>query len=133
MQKSNALDVLEEISDSRSDPFTFIDLEIPTNSYMIACTNTHSFIEEGEDCSYTILVEYLEPLFHILGSDMRLFGSDMTLFGSNFNFKEPLVMLVVVLINFGVKNQVLQVSFKIVVGDLMLVFSHEFDGIIFCE
>ena len=44
---------------------------------------------------------------------------DMTLFGSNFKFQEPPVILVVVLINFGVKNQVPQVSFKIVVGDLM--------------
>ena len=41
-------------------------------------------------------------------------------------------MLVVSLINFGVKNQVPQVSFKIVVGDLMSVFSHEFVDIIFC-
>ena len=41
-------------------------------------------------------------------------------------------MLVVVLIYFGVKNQVAQVSLKIVVGDLMLVFSHEFAIIIFC-
>ena len=42
-------------------------------------------------------------------------------------------MLVSILINFGVKNQVPQVSFKIVVGDLMSVFSHEFANIIFCE
>ena len=57
---------------------------------------------------------------------MKLFGSDMTLFGSNFKFQEPPVMLVVVLINFGVKNQVPEVSFKIVAGDSMLVCSHEF-------
>ena len=42
-------------------------------------------------------------------------------------------MIIAILINFGVKNQVPQVSFKIVVGDSMLVFSHEFDDIIFCE
>ena len=42
-------------------------------------------------------------------------------------------MLVVVLINFGVKNQVPQVYFKVVVGDSMLVFSHEFADIKFCE
>ena len=71
-------------------------------------------------------MEHLEPLLHTL-------GSDMTLFGSNFKFQEPPVMLVAVLINFGVKNQVPQVSFKIVVGDLMSVFSHEFANIIFCE
>ena len=34
---SNYLDILEIISDFRSDPFTLIDLELPTNSYMIAC------------------------------------------------------------------------------------------------
>ena len=73
---------------------------------MIACTNTQSFVEEGENCASTISVEHLEPLFHTLGSDMTLFGSDMMLFGSNFNIQEPLVILVVVLINFGVKNQV---------------------------
>ena len=42
----------------------------------------------------------------------------MTLFGSSFKFQEPPVMLVAVLMNFGVKNQVLQVSFKIVARDL---------------
>ena len=59
--------------------------------------------------------------------------SDLILFGSSFKFQEPSVMLVVVLINFGVKNQVPQVSFKIVVGDLMSVFSDKFDDIIFFE
>ena len=40
VQKSDTLDVLEEISDFRSDPFSLIDLVLPVNSYMIACTNT---------------------------------------------------------------------------------------------
>ena len=64
--------------------------------------------------------------FHTFGSDMKLFGSDMILFGSDlilfgsiFKFQEPSVMLVAALINFGVKNQVPQVSFKIIVGDLI--------------
>ena len=98
---------------------------------MIACRNTQGF-EEGENCAFTISVE------HTLGFDMNLFGYDMILFGSDiilvgsiFKFQEFLVMHVVVLISFGVKNQVPQVSFKIVVGDLMLVFSHEFVDIIF--
>ena len=99
---------------------------------MIACTNIHNFVEEGEKCASTILVGHLERLFHILGPDMTLFGSDMTLFGSIFKFQEPSIMLVDVLINFCVKNQVPQVSFKIVDGDLMSVFSHEFADIIFC-
>ena len=43
---SNSLDILEIKSYFRSDPFTLIDLELPTNSYMIACTNTQGF-EEG--------------------------------------------------------------------------------------
>ena len=42
-------------------------------------------------------------------------------------------MLVFLLINFGVKNQVPQVSFKLATRDLMLVFSYEFVDIIFCE
>ena len=92
---------------------------------MIACTNIHNF-EEGENCASTILVEHLEPLFCTL-------GYDMTLFGSNFKFQEPPIMLVDVLINFGVKNQVPQVSFKIAARVSMLVFSHEFSDIIFCE
>ena len=64
---------------------------------------------------------------------MNLFSSDMISFGSSFKFQYPTLKLVVVLINFGVKNQVPKVSFKIVVGDLMSVFSHDFADIIFCE
>ena len=59
------LDFFEKISDCRSDPFALIDLDIPANSYMIACTNTQSF-EEGENCASTISVEHLEPLFHTI-------------------------------------------------------------------
>ena len=133
VHKSDTMDVLEEISCFRTDYFTLIDLDLPSNSCMIACTNTQSFVEEGEKCASTILVEHLEPLFHTLGSYITLFGSDMTLFGSNFKFQEPPVILVVVPVNFGVKNQVPHVSFKIVVGDLMLVFSPVFVDIRFCE
>ena len=75
----------------------------------------------------------MEPLFHTIGYDITLFGSDMTLFGFIFKFKDPPIMLVTVLINFGVKNQVPQVSFKLVAGDLMLVLSYEFSDIIFFE
>ena len=71
---SNYLDIFEIISDFRSDPFTLIDIDLPTNSYMIACTNTQNFVEEGENHASTILVGHLEPLFHNLGSDMTLFG-----------------------------------------------------------
>ena len=93
---------------------------------MIECTNTQSF-EEGEKCASTISVE------HTLGYDMNLFGSDMMLIGLSFKFENLPVMLVSILINFGVKNQVPKVSFKIVVGNLMSVFSHEFDDITFSE
>ena len=57
----------------------------------------------------------------------------MTLFGSNFKFLDPPVMLVVSLINFGVNNQVPQVSLKIVARDSMSFFFHEFADIKFCE
>ena len=43
------------------------------------------------------------------------------------------VMLVATLINFCMTNQVPQVSFKLVAGDLMLVSSYVFSYIIFCE
>ena len=56
----------------------------------------------------------------------------MPLFGLNFKFQEPPVMLVVVIINFGVKNQAPQVSFKFVSGSLMSVSSYEFADIKFC-
>ena len=124
------MDILEIISYFMIDPFTLIDLELPANSYMIACTNTQSF-EEGENCASTILVENLD-LLHTIRSDMNLFISDMILFGSSFKFQELPIMLVAVLINFGVKNQVPQVSFNIVAGDLMSVISYEFVDIIFC-
>ena len=97
VHKINTLDFLEIISDYRIDPFNLFDLYLPTNSYMIDCTNTQIFVEEGENCASTISVEHLEPLFHTLGSDMALFGL-------NFKFQEPQVMLVVFLINFGVKS-----------------------------
>ena len=76
--------------------------------------------------------------FHTFGYDMNLFVSDMilfgyylTLFGSIFKFQEPSIMLVVGLINFGVTNQVPQVSSKLVVKNLMLVSFYEFADIIF--
>ena len=67
VQISNYLDILEIISYCRSDPFTLIDLDIPTNSYMISCTNTQGF-EEEENYASIISVE------HTLGYDMKLFG-----------------------------------------------------------
>ena len=55
----------------------------------------------------------------VFGSNMILFRSDMILIGSIFQVHELLVLFVAVLINLGVKEQVLQISFKIVVGDLI--------------
>ena len=55
----------------------------------------------------------------LFGSDMILFGYDLILFFSIFKFQELSINLVVVPINFGVKNQVPQVSFKTVARDLM--------------
>ena len=70
VKKSNNLNILEIIS-----YFGIFDIDIPSNSYMSACTNTQNN-EEGENCASTISVE------HTLGSYMNLFGSDMILFGS---------------------------------------------------
>ena len=79
VHKSNNL---KKISYFRSDPFTFIDLELPTNSYMIACIDTQGF-EEGENCASTNSVEHtLESDMEFIGSDMILFGYDMILLGS---------------------------------------------------
>ena len=54
VKKINNLDILEEILYFGSDPFTLLDVELPTNSYMIECTNTQNFVEEGENCASTI-------------------------------------------------------------------------------
>ena len=56
---------------------------------------------------------------NLFGSDMILFGYDMILLGSRIQFYDISILLVVVLINFGVKKQVPQVSFKMVVGDMI--------------
>ena len=86
---------------------------------MIACTDTHGF-EEGEKCAPTISVEHtLGYDMNLFGYDMILFGYDIILFGSFFKFQELSLMIVAALINFGVKNQVSQVSFKIAAGDLI--------------
>ena len=50
---------------------------------------------------------------------MILFGYDMILLGSIFQVHDISVLLVAVLINFGVKKQVLQVFFKIAARDLI--------------
>ena len=108
-------------------------IDLPANSCRIACTKIQNF-EEEEHCASTVLVDHnFGSDMKIIGSDMILFGSDLILLGSNFKFQELLVMLVAILINFSVKNQVLQVSFKLVAGDLMLVSSYEFADIIFFE
>ena len=114
-----------------SDPFILFDIDLPTNSYMIGCTNIQNFVEKGQDYAFTISEGHLEPLFHTIGYDMKLFGYYMILFCSSFKFQEAPIMLVLVLINLGVKNQVPQFSFEIVAGDLMSVFFYEFVDIIF--
>ena len=58
---------------------------------------------------------------------MILFRYYLILIGSIFWVHEPSVLLVVVLINFGVKKQVLQVSFKIALGDLISFHTFESD------
>ena len=84
VQIRNTMDIMEIISDYKSDPFTLINLELPVNSYRITCTENQNF-EEGENCASTITVE------HNFGSDMNLFGSDlfsdMIIFGSSFKIQ----------------------------------------------
>ena len=66
--------------------------------------DTQNF-KEGENCASTISVDHtLLYDMNLFGYDIILFGSDMILFGSSFKFQELPVMLVVVLINFGVKT-----------------------------
>ena len=101
VQISNALDILEKISYYRIDPFTLINLEIPVNSYRIACTKNQNF-EGGENCASTTSME------NSFGTDMNLFGSDlfsdMIIFGSGFKIQEISVLLVTGFINFGVNK-----------------------------
>ena len=68
---------------------------------------------------------------NLFGSDIILFVSYLILLGSIFQFHDLPVLLVAGLINFGVKNQVLQFPFEVVASDLMSVLFYEFDDIIF--
>ena len=68
---------------------------------------------------------------NLFGYDMILFGYNLILLGSSFQFHELPVLFVDGLINFGVKNQVSKVSFKITTRDLVSVLFYEFDDIIF--
>ena len=67
---------------------------------------------------------------------MKLFGSEVILFLYDLilvfsRVQDLSVLVVAVLINFSVKKQVQKISLKISAGDLMLVFSYDFDDIIF--
>ena len=68
----NTLDILEKISDNKSDLFAPHDLDLPANSCRIACTKIQNF--EDERCASTISVD------HFCGSDMKIIGYDMILF-----------------------------------------------------
>ena len=69
----NTLDILEKISDYKSDQFSPHDLDLPANSCRIACTKIQNF-EEEENCASTVSVD------HNFGSDMNLIGSGTILF-----------------------------------------------------
>ena len=81
VHKSDILDVLEDISDFEIDPFTFIDPILPVNSCLIACTNYHNFIEEGENCTFSISMAHKGLFFPILEADITLFGSKLNFQG----------------------------------------------------
>ena len=72
VQICDTLDILEEISDYQSDPFTPHDLVFPANSCRIACTKIQNF-EEEESCASTVTVN------HLFEYDINLIGSDMIL------------------------------------------------------
>ena len=74
MQICKKLDLLEEISDYKSDTFSPHDLDLPANSSRIACTKIQNF--EEENCASTVSIE------HNFGSDMKLIGSDIIFIGS---------------------------------------------------
>ena len=59
----------------------------------------------------------------LIGYDMILFISDLILIGSIFQVHDLSVLFVAGFINFGVTNQVPQVSFKIAAGDLISLHS----------
>ena len=122
VQIRNTLDILEEISYYQSDPFAPHDLDLPANSCRITCTKIQNF-EEEENCVFTVSVDYtFGSDMNLIGYDMILFGFDLILFGSNFKFQELSVMLVAALTNFGVKNQVPQVFFKLAAGGFDVSF-----------
>ena len=115
VQICNTLDILEKISDYKSDTFTPHDLYLPANSCRIACTKIQNF-EEEEHCASTVSVDHnFGSDMNLIGSDMILFGSDLILLGSKFQFHKPSVLLVAVLIN-GVKKQVPQSPTKLLLG-----------------
>ena len=53
----DTLDILEEISDYQSDPFTPHDLYIPAKSCKIACTKIQNF-EEKDNYASTVSVDH---------------------------------------------------------------------------
>ena len=102
-----------------SDPFTVIDLVLSANSYLIACTNSQIFIEQGENCASAISLTQLEPMFLITRYDINLFFL-------NLNIRGRSIMIGIYLTSIGEKNQVLQVSFEnYVARDFISVSSHE--------
>ena len=79
----NNLDILEKISDYKSNQFAPRDLDLPAKSCRIACTKIQNF-EEEESCASTVSVN------HLFEFDIKLTGSDMILFGSDLIFQDCL-------------------------------------------
>ena len=122
----NTLDILEKISDYKSDQFSPHDLNLPANFCRIACTKIQNF-EEKDNCASTVSVDHtLGSNMNLIRSNMILFGSDLILLGSIFQVHKLPVLLVAVLVNF-VKKQVPQVSFKTVAGDLISFHTFGYD------
>ena len=82
----NTLDILEKISDYKSDQFSPHDLDLPAKSCRIACTKIQNF-EEKDNCASTVSVDHnFGSYMNLIGSDMILFGSDLIFLGLIFQF-----------------------------------------------
>ena len=74
VKKSDTLDALEEISYFRSDPFTLIDLELPTNSYGFEIISssyytTHKIFRMEDEDDSSLKSQYLYEVSIGLGKE----------------------------------------------------------------
>ena len=56
VEKIYLLDFLEVISYFGSDKFSLAFPVLPRDSYLIVCSNSHNFIEDGENCEFSLFM-----------------------------------------------------------------------------